>query len=165
MPVAITDYTTYAEVRAVLGVSVDEIDDATLALDIYAHSLVAELEDVSVNLPADFDAILEIGDDERTAVQTRFYNAVRLFAAYCVGNQLASSLPLFSPKSLTDGKAGFARHSDSPYKHAIEECRAAYERYLDRLKSRYAELTSSSSSAPLRPFMAASSPTSDPVTG
>ena len=38
----ITEYTTYDDVRAALGVSVDDLEDSTLALDLYADMLDVE---------------------------------------------------------------------------------------------------------------------------
>src|SRR5258706_8040490 len=119
---ALTDYTSYAEVRAVLGVAEDEIDDATLGLGVYSLNLLAELEDIADALPEDYAIVLAITGGDRTEVQRKLYNAVQLFAPYAVGKQLASSLPIFSPHAITDGKSGFTRYSDSPYKTAITEC-------------------------------------------
>ena len=46
----LTDYTSYDEVRAALGVSAEELEDETLQLDFYSISLTAELEDIADTL-------------------------------------------------------------------------------------------------------------------
>lgn len=161
----LTDYTTYAEVRAALGTNDEEIEDVTLALPMYELGLVADLEDVSAALPADYTAVAAIDEASRTAVQKAFYEAVRLFAPYSVAGQLASSLPLFSPKQVTDGKAGFSRYADSPYKQAIDNAKKLFDRYRTRLADKYAGLSSGSSALDFRPFMSVVSPVTDPVVG
>ena len=47
----ITDYAAYDEIRAVLGVSDEELEDATLALPMYEKLLNMELLDISEDLP------------------------------------------------------------------------------------------------------------------
>jgi hypothetical protein len=165
MAAVLVDYTSYAEVRAVLGVSEDEISDATLALPIYAESVQIELEEVGAEIPADFAAVVAIDEGTRTDAQNKFYAAVGLFAAYAVAVQLGSSLPLFAPKSITDGKAGFARDSSSPYKEALKAAKASYERFRGLLDSRYAAYKNASVGVVVLPFLSVVSPSTDPVAG
>ena len=47
MSLPITNYTSYDSVRAALGVSSDDLEDATLALDIYADALELEFDDAT----------------------------------------------------------------------------------------------------------------------
>jgi hypothetical protein len=162
---ALTDYTTYVEVRATLGVSDKELTDVTLSLDMYGHALVADLEDIGLNLPTDFATVLGMNEDERTGAQQRFYSAVRLFSPYAVAVQLASSLPLFAPKSLTDGKAGFSRDANSPYKTAIENARQQFDRNRQRLADRYGDFVGGATAAEIRPYFTVVTPAIDPVTG
>lgn len=162
---ALTDYTSYAEIRAVLGVAEDEIDDATLELGVYSLNLLAEFEDISSTLLADYAIVALIDAGDRTALQAKLFNAVQLFAPYAVGKQLASSLPIFSPHSITDGKSGFTRYADSPYKQAIAECLRQYSANRQRLADAYAGFTSTDTAIPLAPYLTISSPATDPVTG
>lgn len=162
---ALTDYTSYDEVRAVLGVSVDEIADATLDLGVYSLNLLAELEDISETLPEDYAIVSDIDGGNRTEKQRKLYNAVQLFAPYAAGKQLASSLPLFSPKAVTDGKSGFTRYSDSPYKHAIDNCFKQYSANRQRLVDAYASFQDTSAELSPRPYLTVSVPTTNPVTG
>jgi hypothetical protein len=161
----LTDYTTYAECRAALGTNADEIEDATLALPMYELGLVADFEDIHASLPADYLTIAAIAPETRTAAEKAVYEAARLFAPFSVAVQLASSLPLFSPKQITDGKAGFARYADSPYKEATKRAKEQFDRHRGRLATKYATYKSSSAPTALRPFLRGIAPTSDPVTG
>ena len=66
----ITDYTTFNDVRAALGVDDKDLPDSVLALDIYSAGLTQDLEDVDVNLP---DTYLTVSaESSPTAQQTRF---------------------------------------------------------------------------------------------
>jgi hypothetical protein len=162
---ALTDYTSYDEVRAVLGVSVDEIDDVTLGLGVYSLNLLAELEDIADALPEDYAIVLAVDGGSRTEKQRKLYNAVQLFAPYAAGKQLASSLPIFSPKAITDGKSGFTRYSDSPYKQSIAECLKQYSANRQRLIDAYASFKDTSAALSPRPYLTVSVPTTNPVTG
>lgn len=162
----LTDYTTYAEIRATLGVNVDEISDATLALEMYATNVERELDGIDSDLATDYATVKAIVEASRTAAQQKFYLAVRLFVPYAVGVHLASSLPLFSPKQVTDGKAAMTRYADSPYKVAIEECKKNYDTFKVYLEDKYAVYGGGAETATaLRPFMGVVSPDTDPVTG
>lgn len=162
---ALLDYTTPDAVRAVLGVSDDELEDGTLALELYSNYLQMELEDINLNLPVEYAAVAAIAEGSRTAAQQRFYIATRLFAPYSVANQLGSSLPMFGPKDISDGKATVGRFADSPYRATLEKVKKEYDRLKLRLDEMYAALTSSTVVTTSRVLMSVSSPSSDPVTG
>jgi hypothetical protein len=51
--------TTHDEVRAVLGVSVEEIENSTLDLKVFTDQLEIELSDIGSTLPAQLDTIAE----------------------------------------------------------------------------------------------------------
>lgn len=159
----ITNFTTFNDIRAALGVSSDEIEDATLSLDLYELNLTSELEDIGSALASDYSTVAELST--RTAAQERFYQATRLFSAYAVALQATGSLPLFSPKDISDGKATVSRYADSPYKEVIKQVKAMYEKCRLKLEKAYA--TYGSTSAPSRavlPFFSVASGTRDPVT-
>lgn len=161
----LTEYTSYAEVRAVLGVSPEELEDATLALAVYSAALTADIEDVNLGIPDQFAAVAAVAADSRTPDQVRFYDTVRLFATYAVARQLSSSLPLFGPKDISDGKASFSRFADSPYKATIAEVRNQFDRLRTRLDTAYSKLSAGqASSVALNVLSIAGLPT-DPVTG
>jgi hypothetical protein len=162
---ALTTYTSYDEIRATLGVSSDEIEDTTLALAIYEDYLLLELEDISDTLVTDFGTVAGISAGSRTAVQNKFYKTTRLFAAFAVAKQLTASLPLFSPKDISDGKATLGRYADSPYKETIKRIKDEYDRFRVRLDEAHKGLTATATTAITRSYMSAVSPSVDPVTG
>lgn len=141
---ALLDYTSYDEVRAVLGVSEKEITDATLALDVYQLNLSVELAALSEALEGDYATVSAVAANTRTALQTKFYGAVRLFSTYAVAFQLLAALPNFSPKDITDGKAAVGRYADSPYKVVIDRTSAMYDTFRVFLASAYKEMTTGS---------------------
>lgn len=162
----LTDFTTYAECRAALGTNDQEIDDGVLTLPMYVLGFIADLEDVSDTLQADYVVIAALNDNVRTVPQQAVYDAVRLFAPYSVAGLLASSLPLFSPKQVTDGKASMTRYADSPYKEAIKDAKAKFDRFRARLNAKYAIFKSTTAAAAgALPLLRVSSPSTDPITG
>lgn len=162
---AVTDYTTFDDVRAALGVSAEELDDATLSLDLYTHSLALEMSGISAELPAAYATVLDKAESARSAVELQFFSAVKAFAPYAVAKQLASSLPLFAPKTITDGKATVTRDSSAPFTLTIESCKDNYDRFRSALEAAYSAYIGKTTTAVLRPFFGASAPSSDPVTG
>jgi len=126
---SLLDYTSYAEIRAVLGVSATELSDATLALTQYATVATLELEDVNLGIPALYTTIAT--DSSKTATEQRFYDLVRLFVAYAVAQNLLTSLPLFSVQRLTDGKAEFQRQAN-----IFDEVRSGVDGLYTTLKTR-----------------------------
>ena len=160
----LTDYTTYNDIRSALGVSVDEIDDATLALETHDNHLQFELEEVNANLASAYATVAAITPTSRTAPQSKLYRATRLFATLAVANSLAGSLPMFGPKDISDGKATVSRFADAPYKAVIKSVQGQYGINRDRVKQAYAELSSSSSAVTARSYISAARPVIDPVT-
>jgi hypothetical protein len=159
----IIEYTTYAEVRSALGVSDEELEDSTLALNMYALALDAALKRISATLPADYGVIEAKDATARSTAEQNVFDAVRLFSVYQIAAEL-TGLPLFSPKQVTDGKAGFSRYADSPYKEAIKQVRQKLDLYQNSLMSVYASFKSSSTPA-TRVWMGGGTPTTDPVLG
>jgi len=162
---SIKSYTTEDDVRAILGVSADEIGDETLALELYESNLVLELEDVNANLQTDYFVVTAIAPSSRTATQSKLHRVLRLFSAYVVARQLISSLPLFGPKEISDGKAVVSRFSDSPYKETIKEVRTQYDKFRVALTVAYGEYKTTGSTAYTRTYLSVVSPSTDPVTG
>jgi hypothetical protein len=158
----IRTYTTYDEIRAVLGVSDEDIEDATLELAIYDHYLTMELEEVNIDLPETFATTNALTTP--TAVQSRFLQATAMFAAFAVAKQLTSSLPLFAAKQVTDSKAGITR-SDNPYKDTIKSIGIEYTRVRNRLIQSLDALGSTTAAPVTRKFFGIVSPSSDPITG
>lgn len=161
----LTPYTTNDQVRAVLGVSDEELPDATLDLPIYEANLRQELVVVGASVGADFKTVS--AQATFTDVEQAFLDMVTLFAPTAVGLHLAQSLPLFVAKQVTDGKAAVTRHTDSPFQGAIDACRKNYERFRQALERTYAAykntIAPDNISTPI--VFIGAQPSSDPVTG
>lgn len=159
----LTTYTTYDDIRAVLGVTTDELSDATLALQLYDDGLKADFEDVSLNLLTTF-ATVSAATPPLTAEQGRFLERMRLFATFSVAQQLLTSLPLFSPKTIGDGKAVMERHAD-PLRETVKRVTSGYERWRGKLEQALAAVGTATTATTPRVYFSVVSPVSDPITG
>lgn len=162
---ALMDYTDYSDIRAALGVSDDELDDNTLALSMYSMGLDEDLYDVSTSLTTLYEQIVEKPENDRSVQEGRVYKLVRLFSTYSVAKQLGSALPMFSPKSLSDGKASMSRFSGEPYKDVLKGLSEQYDLFRGRLIKALDDLSSSVGLVADRTVLLRVSPAYDPVTG
>jgi hypothetical protein len=105
----ITDYTSYSDIRALLGVSDEEITDEELDLPVWSLLLSEKLSDISDAVDTNHTAVAEVPTVDRTPEQSKFYNVSSLYAAYAVAQELLVALPMFGFKQLTDGKAQIER--------------------------------------------------------
>ena len=158
----ITDYTTYDDVRAVLGVSAEDLEDDTLALKVYADHLAGDLEDVDIDLPDTYATVN--AEPLPTRLQTRFMTACELFSTYAVARHLTGALPLFAPKQMTDGKAEVQRF-DASYRDTIREVNEQYGRLRSRLIAAMEALGTAAATVTPAVYMSVVSPLTDPVTG
>ena len=99
------DVTSYEEVRALLGVSEEELEDQTLALPNWSTELTLKLGEISALVEPTYVAIAATAEAGRTADQKKFHLITRLYGAYVVAEELLNSLPLFAYKRVSDGKA------------------------------------------------------------
>lgn len=161
----ITDYTTFDEVRAALGISDEELEDSQIDLPLYANVLRIELEDIHVNVPTLYATIK--GQSSTTQDEERFLEAAHLFATYCVAKQVSTALQLLSPEQVTDGKAMFRRsQADTPYQKVIDAVGRQHSRFRDRLSQLFAIVNSSApSNRVAKIYLSVVSPGADPVTG
>ena len=163
---ALTDYTTYAEVRAVLGVSNKDISDATLGLPIYVSRLEESMLGVHENL-LDKYTLLKAQDSTTTPytkLETRFLNAVQVYAAYQVGAILLASAQMFSLKRVTDGRAEGERFSD-PFALLREDVNTVLADLKTSLQDLLGKLGEQVEARRSRTMFATSSRGSDPVVG
>lgn len=158
----LTDYTSYADIRAVLGVSDDELSDETLGLSLYSDFLTQELEDVHVDLPGTYETIKAKATP--SLLETRFLRTCNLFATFAVAKQLTAALPLFAAKDVTDGKAAVGRF-DNPYKDVIKSINEQYGTMRTRLVAALSSVGTSGSASVAPVYFAVVSPATDPVTG
>ena len=162
MSFQITEFTSYADVRAALGVSEDDLEDETLELDLYADMLEVEFEDVSATFMATYETAK--GASSPTEAQARFLKATRLFATYAIAKHLTASLPLFAAKDVTDSKASVTRF-DSPYRDTVKSVLDQYGRLRNRLATALAALAAPTTLSVAKTYFSVVSPATDPITG
>lgn len=161
----LTDFTTFGDVRAALGVSEDELEDSTLSLDVYVFGLLSEFDDMNPSPLASYQDLAEADPETMEEVEFKLYRAVRRFSTYAVAKELLSALPMFGPKEISDGKASTVRFTQDPYKETIKRVEGAYEKTKQQLEAAYALFSSASTATVARPFMGVVTRGVDPVTG
>lgn len=136
---ALTDFTTYDEVRAALGVSSTELTDSVLAQAQWAFQGLLDLEDINSALPDMYTTISGIAQGSRTTAQQRYFDLTRIFMTYAIAKSLLGALPLFSVQKLTDGKAEFDRFADA-YKDVADAILGMFNSLRYRLGAAYQAL-------------------------
>ncbi len=159
---SLLNYTTYDDIRAALGVTDEELGDDVLGLQLYEDSLRFELDDVHPDL-ATLHTTLE-STPVLTSAQERLMAACRGFSTYAVARSLTSTLPMFGPKSIEDGKARMERFAD-PYKATIEAVNKSYATWKARLEAAYGTLMSTSKPTVFMSYAVSATPTYNPITG
>ena len=120
--ITVTDYTSYAEIRAVIGVDALELPDATLGLQTYATALYRTLLSITNSsgdtLVALFDAIDPFDMDISEEI---LYYTIKEYATYVVADACCSGLSMFALKSDSDGKATQSRFaSEATFKDVVK---------------------------------------------
>ena len=120
--ILVTDYTSYAEIRAVIGVDALELPDATLGLQTYATALYRTLLSITNSsgdtLVALFDAIDPFDMDISEEI---LYYTIKEYATYVVADACCSGLSMFALKSDSDGKATQSRFaSEATFKDVVK---------------------------------------------
>ncbi|MGW8181812.1 MAG: hypothetical protein ACWGQW_24040, partial [bacterium] len=114
----VNTYAKYAEIRAVLGISAQELPDTQLSLDVYNEFLLQELSLISGTLYPDtverdlagqYDYLKS--QSSLTANQQLLKSYIRSFAIYTVAALVVGTAPLLVPKTISDGKALLTRFS------------------------------------------------------
>lgn len=131
---ALTDYTTYDEVRAVLGVAEEELEDEVLALPLYATELEESIYALAPGLPAAYVAIK--AEPLPTPDQARFLRLMSVWASYTVGVHLLGALSMFAPKTIESDKDKQERVQD-PYLWLRGQLPAAAGTYASRILALY----------------------------
>jgi hypothetical protein len=159
--------TPHDEIRAVLGVSDDELSDATLNLNMVSDQIELELSDISDTLPTALDAIVATPVLTRTAAQAKLASMAGLFCSYAAAKILLSSLPMFAAKRITDGRAEMERFAD-PFADIRAGVNSGYTALRLRLQTALAVVDTSftATTVTVTPIFTVASPLAvDPVTG
>jgi hypothetical protein len=160
---SLTDYTTPASVRAILGVSDKEITDPVLLDPIFRVTLTEQLNDLS---PALLPAYLALKDlTTNTGPQTRYVDVFQSYAAYLVAQQLVGSAAMFAPQIIKDTKTELARTLDA-HKGLRDAIAGSLDYLRGRLLDSYAVLTAGTAKkATARTLVLNSALGLNPVTG
>lgn len=121
---------SYDDVRAVLGVPDEELEDKVLGLAIYRNTLGLALNRIVGEYPADAGDRTLIEIFEALDVADPMYIQIQMFSTYYVADTVAGNLPMIGVKTKADGKSTVTRHSaESTYlttKAAIKDKLAQY---------------------------------------
>ena len=158
---ALIDFTTYDDIRAVLGIAPEELEDTTLALPIYVRELQFLLGDIEPTLESTYLGLA--AQPTRTTQEQKVVDVLQVFSAYAVAKNLLTSLPLFSPQRIQDGRAEQQRFND-PFQDLRDGVDSSYLSMLARLKLAIEAIGLSPAAAPTRSYLATSTIATDPVT-
>lgn len=159
----LSDFTSADEVRTLLGLSDDELEDGQVLSDLCAMHLARELQAVSLALETDY---LDNKDFAADGNERVFVEAVRMFATHSVATLLAGALPLLAPKTVTDGKASYNRFAEAPFKTVMDTVNRGYLRARKELQAAYANFTGVVVTAPTAfSGLRSSAPIRNPITG
>lgn len=161
----ITTYTTYAEIRSLLGVNDEEVPDEELSLPIWSLLLDDKLNDLSESVATNFATITLVPEANRSTAEKKFLATASLYASYVVAQELLTALPMFGFKQVTDGKAEqerFDRWDD--LKVGVQKGFSAMRLKL-RLALAAVDLNYSAPLAVTSTFIVTTGLATDPVTG
>lgn len=161
----LTDIASNVELRSILGVDTVELEDAVVNLPLTLLALDREFRTIDSSLVADFDDVHAIAPASRTEAESLFHDSAQLFGAYALAKHFTTSLPMFAPKTIGDGKATNSKFSDSPYKETIKSIDSFLDKYRLDLATLYAAYAEESAPVAVMPtLMGISSPETDEVT-
>lgn len=125
---------TTDSVRAVLGVSAQELPDTVLTNPIYATKLREDMYDLHPQMLTDFATIGTLTNV--SSDQERFLDLAQAYAAYNVAQQCLTSLPMFSPLTIKDEKAELTRNANF-YQQTKDDVGAVLTLMRQRLQKVY----------------------------
>ena len=161
MPTALTDFASYDEIRAVLGVSDEELEDGTLALPLYLKLLQMDFGDLASTLEAQYLAAKALPTP--SAAEQKLLDVVSVFSAYAISKHLLTSMPLFAPKRITDGRAETDRVTD-PFEGVREGVNSTYQTLKARVLIALGNTGTPTTAATDRVYFSAAGLTINPVT-
>lgn len=158
----LTEYTTYDDIRAALGVAPEEITDEVLALTSYEQILTFDLYALTPAIGPYYLAL----SGTLSADQERFKDLMQVYATYVIAQHLLTSLPMFGPQNIKDAKTELQRVSD-PYKGTRAGVISFYNLMRARLLAAYLVLVPGApvAAAPIFNAIASIPLGADPVTG
>ena len=157
----LTDFTTYDTVRAVLGVSDEDLEDTTLALPLYYQHLSLDLDSIASTAKGIYETILL--NPTPTPLEEKYKDVMQLFSAYATAKNLLGSLALFAPKSISDGRASLDRFPD-PMDDLKEGVETMYAKLRAKLLGLLDEMGTPIGASISRPYFGVSALGYDPVT-
>lgn len=162
----LTDYTTFDEIRAILSVTDEELEDDHLALPLFMVEMDEKFRELSPDILPLYQTYHAAGASTLTADQLRFYNLTRMAAAYAVAIHLLDSYDMLAVQTVKDARAEFARF-EKPFDRIGPAVRATWAKAKARLLAAYnlVAATPVGVSTPVRSFTTFAGIASDPVTG
>lgn len=135
---ALTDLTTTASVRAVLGVSEKEIKDVVLLNPVYSTQLTEEIYRLDDGLMAAYAAARDA--TTRTEIEQRLYDLFQLYGAYFVAKICAAgAIDMFAPVTIKDARSELTRAQD-PYSQLRFDLAASLPLIRNQLLAIYATI-------------------------
>lgn len=131
---ALPKYTSYDQVRAILSVSDEELEDATLALPNFEYQLYEQMLEVDPGIQDLYLTLLDTPN--RNKQQERFVRVAQVFSGYAVAVQLLDSLPLLAVMSEQDARAKYERF-EKPFERVEAAVRTAFAVAKSRLIDAY----------------------------
>lgn len=167
---ALTVYTTYDAIRAILGVSPKEVKDGVMDAPIFEQQFLLEMGDVDSGggvVMAQYASISALAESSRSADQQRLYDITNMLAAYSVARQLLTGIELAAPFRITDGKAAVERFRTADFDKVRAGVLDTYATLLRRLKATVIKLVPTAQIAvtPARIFIGSAPIGTDPITG
>lgn len=159
------DYTTYDQIRAVLSVTDEELEDVTLALPVFETNLTEQFAAAGAGLQTKYLELLASGVDNLTTNERRYCDIAQVFSTYGIAVQLLDSLPLLAVKSEQDARAQYERF-EKPFERVDANVRSAFAVAKANLITVYNLITSTPLTVPTftRSFTGSAGIAKDPVT-
>ena len=108
----LTTYTTFAQIRSVLGVNEEEITDIDMGQQILADTVEERLLDIGSTVLTRYDEILLL--PSATSTELRYVKLVNMLIAYLAAREILAASTMFFPQSIEDGRAKQTRFAMTP---------------------------------------------------
>ena len=123
-------------IRSVLGIDdIELLEDTVIESEVYELRLEESLADIHTELLSDFNTLKVLASP--TTDEAAVVRGVKLYSVYAIADMLCDSLPIFSPRTIGDGKAFKTRYSNDPYKATMERIKVAADSYKSKMIAAY----------------------------